>query len=63
VTLPILAQANLNYICKKIKGDGKSLIFNNLTKDNKLLNIYEIEQIWGKSHLEVFSRVDTITWY
>jgi hypothetical protein len=31
-------------ICKKIE-DGKSLTFNNLTEDNKFLNIYEIGQI------------------
>ncbi|CAB5379951.1 unnamed protein product [Rhizophagus irregularis] len=32
---------------KKIE-DGKSLTFNNLTEDNKLLNIYEIGQIWDE---------------
>src|SRR4051812_4968504 len=47
------SELKLWHICKKIEVDEKSLTFNNLTEDNKLPNIYEIEQIWVNSHLEV----------
>ncbi|RGB43893.1 hypothetical protein C1646_661132 [Rhizophagus diaphanus] len=46
-------------ICKKIE-DGKSPTFNNLTEDNKLLNIYEIGQIWSEPPFREFARLITL---